>query len=191
MRKYFSKGFTLVELLIVIAVIGILAVAVMAAIDPIEQLKKSRDTAKLADSRELLGSYQRYYASKNCYPADYLGGCLSTTARDTITSATGTTVNTDMTTMTTAGELKSTFPDKTNVKKGWLLVTLTTNGDLGVCFPPESKNARSGALSGLYNIDQTTVGSHKPVSITTPDPALCVTPYVPNAYDAGCMVCVQ
>jgi prepilin-type N-terminal cleavage/methylation domain-containing protein len=41
-----TRGFTLVELLIVIAVIGILAIAVLAALDPIEQLKKSRDTGQ-------------------------------------------------------------------------------------------------------------------------------------------------
>ena len=33
------KGFTLIELLIVISILGILAVAVLSAINPVEQLK--------------------------------------------------------------------------------------------------------------------------------------------------------
>jgi len=37
-----SKGFTLVELLIVIALIAILSVAVLATINPIEQANKAK-----------------------------------------------------------------------------------------------------------------------------------------------------
>jgi len=43
------KGFTLVELLVVIAVIGVLAAAVIVAINPGEMLKKSRDSTRLSD----------------------------------------------------------------------------------------------------------------------------------------------
>lgn len=65
-----SNGFTLVELLIVIALIAILSVAVLATINPIEQSNKARDAAMKNDAAEVLGAYERYYASQNEYPWD-------------------------------------------------------------------------------------------------------------------------
>jgi prepilin-type N-terminal cleavage/methylation domain-containing protein len=61
-------GFTLVELLIVIALIGILSVAVLATINPIEQANKARDARVQNDAAEVLGAIERYYASQQYYP---------------------------------------------------------------------------------------------------------------------------
>jgi prepilin-type N-terminal cleavage/methylation domain-containing protein len=61
MKKKLLKGFTMIELLIVIAVLGILAVAVLSAINPIEQINRSRDTG----SRSAI---DRFYASNGYYP---------------------------------------------------------------------------------------------------------------------------
>lgn len=63
-----SKGFTLVELLIVIALIGVLAVAVLAAINPLEQLNRARDTGMESDASQLLAAIDRYYASQEKFP---------------------------------------------------------------------------------------------------------------------------
>ena len=63
-----SKGFTLVELLIVIALIAILSVAVLATINPIEQANKARDARVQNDAAEVMNAYERYYASNNSYP---------------------------------------------------------------------------------------------------------------------------
>jgi len=62
------KAFTLVELLIVIALIAILSVAVLATINPIEQTNKARDASMKNDAAEVLNAYERFYASQNAYP---------------------------------------------------------------------------------------------------------------------------
>ena len=63
-----KKGFTLIELLVVITLIGILAVAVLSALNPIEQINKGRDAAKRADSSQLLSALDRYFASNEKFP---------------------------------------------------------------------------------------------------------------------------
>jgi len=63
-----SKGFTLVELLIVIALIAILSVAVLATINPIEQANKAKDSTMQNDAAEVLNAYERYYAAQASYP---------------------------------------------------------------------------------------------------------------------------
>ena len=60
MRK---KGFTLIEMLIVIAVIGILAIAVLSAINPVEQTRKARDARRRSNAAELLNAAERYYTT--------------------------------------------------------------------------------------------------------------------------------
>lgn len=61
-------GFTLVELLIVIALIAILSVAVLATINPIEQSNKAKDSTVQNDAAEVLNAYERKYANSNSYP---------------------------------------------------------------------------------------------------------------------------
>jgi len=74
-KKYLMKamptgrqGFTLVELLIVIALISILSVAVLATINPIEQANKARDASMQNDAAEVLNAYERMYANNQQYP---------------------------------------------------------------------------------------------------------------------------
>lgn len=64
----FSQGFTMIELLIVIAVLGILAVAVLSAINPIEQINRGRDTSSKSDAEQLLSAIDRYNAMKGLWP---------------------------------------------------------------------------------------------------------------------------
>lgn len=67
-RKMFEFGFTLVELLIVIALIAILSVAVLATINPIEQSNKAKDASVQNDAAEVMNAYERYYANAQAYP---------------------------------------------------------------------------------------------------------------------------
>ncbi len=62
------KGFTMIELLVVIAVIGILSVALLATLNPLEQIKKGRDTRTRADASELVSAIERYNASLGYFP---------------------------------------------------------------------------------------------------------------------------
>ncbi len=63
-----KKGFTLIELLVVITLIGILAVAVLSAINPIEQINKAKDAGKRADASQLISALDRYFASNLKFP---------------------------------------------------------------------------------------------------------------------------
>lgn len=58
--KKIKKGFTLIELLIVIALLGALAVALLAALDPLEQIKKGTDTGVRNTVAEIQGAFVRY-----------------------------------------------------------------------------------------------------------------------------------
>jgi prepilin-type N-terminal cleavage/methylation domain-containing protein len=65
------KGFTLIELLIVIAIIGVLAVVVLVAINPVEQLAKTRDSGRLSTVTQLGHALQAYYTSQDAtYPPE-------------------------------------------------------------------------------------------------------------------------
>jgi prepilin-type N-terminal cleavage/methylation domain-containing protein len=63
-----TKGFTLVELLIVIALLGILATAVLAAINPLEQANRARDTRMRSDASQLLAAIDRYFVAQSEFP---------------------------------------------------------------------------------------------------------------------------
>jgi len=67
-RTILEQGFTLVELLIVIALIAILSVAVLATINPIEQSNKAKDATVQNDAAEVMNAYERYYANAQAYP---------------------------------------------------------------------------------------------------------------------------
>ena len=43
----------MIELLVVISILGILAVIVLAAINPLEQINRGRDTASRSDAEQL------------------------------------------------------------------------------------------------------------------------------------------
>ncbi len=63
-----TAGFTMIELLIVIAILGILAVAVLSALNPIEQINRGRDTGSRSDAEQLIGAIDRFNAFQGYYP---------------------------------------------------------------------------------------------------------------------------
>ena len=63
------RGFTLIELLIAIAIIGVLAAASIVMINPLEQIKKSRDAQRKQDLRQLQIALESFNSDNNLYPA--------------------------------------------------------------------------------------------------------------------------
>lgn len=166
--KTINKGFTLMELLIVIGVLGILAAGLLAAIDPFEQLKKARDSNYRSGGIELLQSLQRYYANHGYFPWRNGASACSASAGPTlladpaITSSTSaqlvkvgvaqnTAVDPCIADLIADGELKSTFQQGLNTT---LYLSSWTKTDVRVCFSPESKSVRND-LSTKYFVDVT------------------------------------
>ena len=63
-----KRGFTLVELLVVIAVVGTLSAVVLVAVNPSEMLKKSRDSRRLQTLNSLQKGLDLHVASGGSLP---------------------------------------------------------------------------------------------------------------------------
>lgn len=60
-----KKGFTLVELLIVIAILGLLAVVVLIAINPVQQLARTRDSGRKSAVTQIGHAMEAYATTNN------------------------------------------------------------------------------------------------------------------------------
>lgn len=65
MNKNLKKGFTLVELLIVIAILGTLAVVVLIALNPVQQLARTRDSGRISTVAQLGHALEAYATTNN------------------------------------------------------------------------------------------------------------------------------
>ena len=151
-----NKGFTLIELLIVIAVLGILIVAILSALDPLEQVRKARDSGRLADAGEMQKGAERYFTTYGCYPWDT--GAPDVTcqqqasqvviqgAADAVNDHTNVNSAGGVAQMVTQSELKAGFANRPNFVNDFLWISEDANREVSVCFEPESAAARNGSL---------------------------------------------
>ena len=63
-----KNGFTLVELIIVFAILAILIGIAILTLNPFAQLRRSNDLKKQSDINELTDALDIYYHDNNCYP---------------------------------------------------------------------------------------------------------------------------
>ena len=109
MKNTFSKGFTLVELLIVITILAALAAAVVVVLNPAELLAQARDAQRLADLTTLRDStlliLSQLPATNLCAVTTTCttGHCTPATAPATQPFATTCTLDPDRTTAGTTG----------------------------------------------------------------------------------------
>ncbi len=123
MQHFTQKGFTLVELLIVIAVLGVLAVGLILAINPGDKIKAANDSNVLTDISTLAKASSSYAISHNGnYP-------------------------TTLAALTTSGELKA-LP---TAPSGYTAYALTVSG-ANIYLTGELKSKKySAAPRALYN----------------------------------------
>ncbi|MBI5123611.1 prepilin-type N-terminal cleavage/methylation domain-containing protein [Candidatus Roizmanbacteria bacterium] len=69
-----SAGFTLIEIILVMALIGIMSTAVLTLINPVAQFKKSRDVQRKTDLRQIQSALELYRADQSAY-SDTLPAC--------------------------------------------------------------------------------------------------------------------
>lgn len=135
----------MIEMLIVIAVLGILAAALLATIDPFEQMKKARDTTLRNSVIDYLDAITRYYAVKGKMPwheppAGYADCVTPDGSLDTYEDCTKLLMDT--------GELKTGFSEALGDKT--TQINLVGAGILAedpayvvLCFKPDSKSIRN------------------------------------------------
>jgi len=150
MRHVASKGFTLIELLVVIGILGVLAAALVATIDPFEQLKKASDTNIKNTAVEFVNSTIRYYTTHNAMPwINDSSGCGGQTGASFSTTGTPlSTLTTCLADLVQDGELKAGFTTVTSIL-GSIIISGTSNTTIA-CFNPQSK-AQNHDSNTKYN----------------------------------------
>lgn len=72
-----KRGFTLIELLIVMAILGVLAVVVLVAINPVQQLARTRDAGRKSTVAQMGHALEAYYTTQNAQYPDASGWATS------------------------------------------------------------------------------------------------------------------
>lgn len=200
-----NLGFTLVELLIVIGLLGAIALIVIAAINPIEQANRARDTRFKADGAQLISAIDRYFASRQEFPwvsanlpvdienddeygfvtasTNGVGLCGNTCDKD------------DAGELLESDELKMEFINRDFVQKGGISGAVSeklfigkasgTSESIYACYIPASKSERANAIDNEKVYHLTTLG-------TTDSAIDDCTLDVWGAADitTGCFVCI-
>jgi type II secretory pathway pseudopilin PulG len=145
-----EKCFTLVELLVVVTLIAILAVAVLATLNPMEQRRKAIDVTARNAAGEFIRAEERFNATYGCYTWEMTDSTTfeCTDLGDDPAGETnfGTGALDPLLTvmLTTSSEVKQSLLDDINQSTDpWATVALTEDpgtGELHVCFVPESQS---------------------------------------------------
>jgi len=134
-----KKGFTLLEVLLVIAIIAILAAIVIVAINPGKQLGESRNAQRRSDVNSILNAVYQYSIDNNgTIPAG-----ITTTATEVCRTATCTGL-VDLGVLTTAGRYLTAIPadpQGSSTNGAGYTVVRDANGRITVAAPDAELSA--------------------------------------------------
>jgi len=157
----FKKGFTMIELLIVIAVLGVLATAVLSAINPVEQIDKGRDTGDRSDSEQLLSAIDRFYASLQYYPwqnkvssSAYPDSLSTALVLATELTVEGGTPDTMIENLENTAEIKGGFKTRLNTRGKINLYFSKVDSSTYACFIPASLSFTTEAWNACKSTTQ-------------------------------------
>ncbi len=68
-----KNGFSLIELLVVVAVLGVLAAILIGVLNPAGLFGQGRDSRRLSDLTTVQAALEQYYAENGSYPASIPG----------------------------------------------------------------------------------------------------------------------
>ncbi|PWB39140.1 MAG: hypothetical protein C3F02_00785 [Parcubacteria group bacterium] len=149
MPKFFKKrsGFTLLEILLVVAAIGILAGIVIIAINPSKQLGETRNAQRRADVNTILNAIYQYSIDNNgTLPTIPTGSCALVAANQVCKGAASGTCSAGvaMTVLTTNEKYLTSLPIDPTVSStdgtGYY-VSKSANGRVTVCAPSAEQGA--------------------------------------------------
>jgi len=166
-------GFTLIELLIVIALLGALAVALLAALDPLEQIKKGNDTGVRNTVAEIHGAFVRFSALQGGvmpFPTSEDGGTYTFREIGTDTSIDG--PASVLNTVIQSGELKGDFIQLAGAQLNKVFITgMNDSGNqlVTVCYAPTSKSFRKDVNNKFQSV--VGAGTVKEATSVCPNPA--------------------
>lgn len=129
------KAFSLIEVLIVTAIVSVLGVTLLTVINPQEQVKRGRDTLRLQMSNDLYNGIVRAYAASGKIPveSDIFGVSLGSTEAQNLVKF-----------LKQSGELRSASININSVGQNSIYLSASMDGKtISVCFIPESKSYQS------------------------------------------------
>jgi|SRR5581483_185263 len=174
MKRKFSSGLTLVEILVVLAILSILVGVILAAVDPFEQKKKANDALSKNTSIEFIQAALRYYTDNGSYP--WLSSACYTGQTPLASGPTLASLANCITTISGIGDLKTSFNKiPPSILSGILIFDPnpqipTDNSTLEACFQPQSS---SGQLDRNTKYSSAGVSGACTVNLNASPPVTC------------------
>lgn len=138
------NGFTLIEILITVVILGVLTVAIISVLNPIEIINRGRDTGTLQTVTQTYSAAIRNNVVRGSFPmeSDITGVSLSSEEGQTFLNK-----------LLETDELKRSYINNTNLDNIYLTAQIEQQ-QIYLCFLPKSSAFNSHPLSGFDRFGQ-------------------------------------